>query len=79
VGVSATAVTPCARLDSYGLGRIDPFFGCEVKAVQACLLFKGLEIATFKCRVVYLFPNTTTVRSKVEQNQLVRDGWGLVL
>ncbi len=57
VGVSAAAVTPSFRLKSDGTSCFDPFTRGEEEAVEAGVIFKGLEFETFKIRVVDLFPD----------------------
>jgi len=51
------AVAPSFRLKSDGTGCFDPFARGEGEAVEAGLIFKGLEFETFKIRVVDLFPD----------------------
>jgi len=48
VGVSAAAVAPSFRLKSDGTGCFDPFARGEGEAVEAGLIFKGLEFETLK-------------------------------
>ena len=57
VAVSNITLTSGPRLEPNGPGSLDPLSWGEGEAVEAGLIFKGLEFETFKIWVVDLFPD----------------------